>query len=136
MEKCDVLLKNFLLIDGTGSEPTDDKVVIIRDGSIVEIGEYETESLYLSNNTIDLKGMTLLPWRLVNSHIHVDYNNFENLKKWLYSGVTTVRDMGILNDTDISDAIEKRNNTLYTKEFPRIVTSGKYITAPGGYGGR
>lgn len=134
MEHCDVLLKNFLLIDGLKNEPTGDKVIVIRNGNIIEIGGCETENLYSSDNTIDLKGMTLLPG-IINSHIHVDYNNLENLKRWLYSGVTTVRDMGILNDTEISEAIRIRNNVLCTNEFPSIVISGKFITAPGGYGG-
>lgn len=134
MKNCDILIKNFMLIDGTGKEPSTDAVVLIKDGNIIDIGEDGIEKLYTPTMTLDLKGMTLLPG-FINAHVHIDFNCPEYLKKWIHSGVTTIRQMGILNATDITVAFEKRKNTLCSVEFPRIVMSGKFITAPGGYGG-
>lgn len=134
MEICDILIENFMLIDGTGKEPSTGTVVVIKDGNIIDIGEGVIEKLYTPSMILDLKGMTLLPG-FINTHVHINFNNPEYLKKWIHSGVTTIRQMGILNDTDITVAIEKRKNSLCSVEFPRIVMSGKFITAPGGYGG-
>jgi imidazolonepropionase-like amidohydrolase len=134
MENCDILIKNFMMIDGTRKEPYFNTIIIINDGKIIEIGENGIEKLYTSSMILDLKGMTLLPG-FINAHVHIDFNNPEYLKKWIHSGVTTIREMGILNDADISLAIAKRKNNLHSAEFPRIVMSGKFFTAPGGYGG-
>lgn len=51
------------------------------------------------------------------------------------SGITTIRDMGILDNTEILEAVEKRNTILNTCEFPRLIIPGKFLSAPGGYGG-
>lgn len=131
----DLILTNGYLVDGTGKEPVKNACVAIKDGKIAAvIKNEEIEIKDLECKVIDLKGKTILPG-FINTHVHINFNEPKYINKWLYSGVTTVRDMGVLNDLEISDVIEKRNTMLNTNKFPRIIMAGKFITALGGYGG-
>ncbi|MDP4091480.1 MAG: amidohydrolase family protein, partial [Bacillota bacterium] len=131
----DLLLVNGYLIDGTGGEPVQDSCIGIKDGKIAAIfNDRKAESESFGDKVIDLKGGTILPG-FINTHVHIDFSEPGYIKDWLYSGVTTIRDMGILNDVEIAEALEKRKTTLNTPEFPRILLPGKFISAPKGYGG-
>ena len=131
----DLILINGYLIDGTGKEPVKNAYVAIKDGKIVSI--LKDEEILIKDaecKVIDLKGSTILPG-FINTHVHINFDEPDYIKNWLDSGVTTVRDMGILNTVEISEVLEKRKTMLDTNEFPRLIIAGKFLTAPGGYGG-
>jgi imidazolonepropionase-like amidohydrolase len=131
----DLILTNGYLVDGTGSEPIKNTSVAIKGGKIVSI--FKDEELQIKEaecKVIDLKGSTILPG-FINTHVHINFEELDYIKSWLNSGVTTVRDMGILNTLEISDVLEKRKMMNGTNEFPRLIIAGKFLTAPGGYGG-
>lgn len=130
----EIIIKNCRLIDGTGKEPTDTRTVFIKSGIIKDIRQSNSLDESTSAVVIDLKGGTLLPG-FINTHVHINFNNYEHLKKWLFSGVTTIREMGILDDATVSEAMEIKRIMFTSSNYPRIVMCGKYITAPGGYGG-
>ncbi|NLL04685.1 MAG: amidohydrolase family protein [Clostridiaceae bacterium] len=134
MDSTEVLLTNCMLLDGTGSDKTANATVAVKNEIIYDIGQADLQQKYNSQVVIDLKGMTLMPG-IINSHIHINYADIEYLKKWLYSGVTTVRDMGVLDNTTVQTAIEKRRTMINSTDYPRVIMCGKFITAPGGYGG-
>lgn len=135
LSDCDLILVNGYLIDGTGTEPVKNAVVGIKDGKIASVVKDDEFKLKAEKcKVIDLKGKTILPG-FINTHVHINFSDPEYIKKWLYSGITTVRDMGILGTLEVTDVLEKRDTILNTNEFPRIIIAGKFITALGGYGG-
>jgi imidazolonepropionase-like amidohydrolase len=76
------------LVDGTGSAPVDDSVVIVRDGRIAAAGKVPVPRGMM---VVDAKGQTLLPglWEM-----HTHYSGVEFGPALLASGITTARDCG------------------------------------------
>lgn len=135
MKDFDLLLINGYLVDGTGGKSVENSCIAIKDRKIVSI--LKSEEIQIKDiecKVIDLDGKTILPG-FINSHVHINYANPNYIKTWLNSGITTIRDMGILDNTEILESIEKRKTILNTYEFPRLIIAGKFLTAPGGYGG-
>ena len=117
-----LVLRNALLIDGTGAQPKPDATVIVAGGIIQDIGGLKTKSPK-GARVVDLKGKCLLPG-LIDAHIHA--GNIElktpmtaklppavyvlkacrNLETDLQLGFTTVRDAAGL-DPSFRDAIEQ-----------------------------
>lgn len=144
--KYDILLKNGYLIDGTGSKGKDNVTVGIKDGNITYIGRdnITSDKLY-GDKIIELDGATILPG-FINAHVHAGFKYVGNrvlrdfqkeyLQKCIKEGVTTVRDEGMFTDDTIDTVVEKRNLYKDYIEFPRIIITGKFFSAPGGYGGQ
>ena len=57
------------LIDGTGSAPIEDSVVVIRDGRIENAGARDATAVPAGAEVIDVTGKTIIPG-LVNLHVH------------------------------------------------------------------
>jgi imidazolonepropionase-like amidohydrolase len=142
------------LIDGTGSEPANDAVVVIRDGRIrsvvVQAGLNAALATHLP--VLDLRQHTCLPG-LIDMHTHLtdrpedtaDLRVYfsrpaeetlrlskENAAATLLAGFTSVRNVGtyVLGaDTVLRDAIDKG-----TTIGPRMQASGPYLTIPKGGG--
>lgn len=131
-----ILIKNCKLIDGTGKAPIENVMVLIENGIIMDIGWDKLANEIIPNDleVLDLNGRTLLPG-IINTHVHIKFGHCDYLKQWLYAGVTTIRDMGILDDTTVEEALETRNSRFNSQAYPRVLMCGKFFTAPGGYGG-
>jgi imidazolonepropionase-like amidohydrolase len=145
MLNCDILLKNGVLLDGTGKNAAAGVSLCISNGRIrsVTYGDSDTRaSEYM--RVIDLNGLAVLPG-FINTHVHSGFKHLEGeplrdfheeyLKACINEGVTTVRDEGMLTDDSIEDVINKKQRLDKSGLYPRIVTTGKYFSAPGGYGG-
>jgi imidazolonepropionase-like amidohydrolase len=76
------------LIDGTGTAPVEDAVVIVRDGRISAVGKAPAPR---GMTVVDAKGQTLLPglWEM-----HTHYSGIEFGPALLAAGITTARDCG------------------------------------------
>lgn len=101
-------LTNVTIIDGTGATASDSMTVIIEGQIIKDIFKTEEYSLLSDVEVMDLEGHYVVPG-LINSHIHlsnillgrVRHSDFDRqqellhaeLKRMLYGGVTTIRDM-------------------------------------------
>ncbi|HEY9232142.1 MAG TPA: amidohydrolase, partial [Blastocatellia bacterium] len=79
------------LIDGTGSAPIADSVVVIEGDRITAAGPRATIKIPPKATVIDMRGKTLLPG-LWDMHAH--YEQVEWGPIYLAAGVTTVRDVG------------------------------------------
>jgi len=79
------------VVDGTGRAPISDAVVIVRDGTISEVGARSAVAIPAGIPTVDAAGTTIVPgfWDM---HTHV--TQIEWAPVYLAAGVTTVRDMG------------------------------------------
>jgi imidazolonepropionase-like amidohydrolase len=136
----DVLLKNVVIIDVKTGKLINDKMILIKDGRIMDIINSNTGQHVNAIKSYDLKGNYIIPG-LINAHTHmsmpcsisfVDENVLPDLIPLFYEqskknalecvkhGVTTVRDMGAM--LDICETLKKN---ISTKKIPgpRIITS-------------
>ena len=136
--------------DGTSSRPTERGFVRIEDGTITAVGR--EADLPDGTAVRNLGDVTLLPG-LINAHVHItfcasqtvldDYlaekqagfdtllaRATENLGRAVDVGVTTIRDLGTLNDVVFTAQARVRDGTL---RGPDIVAAGEGITSPGGH---
>jgi imidazolonepropionase-like amidohydrolase len=130
-----LVLVNGMLIDGTGSDPVIDAVVVIDGERIVAVGTRAQISIPPNSRTIDVQGATLLPG-FINAHVHQAYDRGA-LEAWAQSGVTTVRDLGIVGYTgNHSEKFAFRDEVSHDPKYARLVVVGPMISVPGGYGSR
>lgn len=140
-----ILLKNGLLIDGTGKNEEKNVSVGILNSKIESI-YYENMDYTVNryDKVIELNGLTILPG-FINTHVHSGFkyiknepcNNFQEefLRICLSEGITTIRDEGMFTDDSIGNVVSKKEYLAKSGSFPRIITTGKFFSAPGGYGG-
>src|SRR5262245_34156225 len=100
-----VALTNARIIDGTGAPARERQTLVIRDGTIAEIGDAAQVAPPEGATTIDLSGKTLIPG-LVMVHEHLYYPTGPNVygqlgasfvRLYLAGGVTTMRTGGNTN---------------------------------------
>ncbi len=126
-----LVIKGGFLIDGTGSGPIPDAVIIIQDERISSVGTESSLDIPKRANVLDVQGTYILPG-FMNTHVHTGYDE-NNLKKWAESGVTTVRDLGNFTYAP-KDAFSMRNTLLDNNKNARLVAAGPLVTTVGGYG--
>ena len=116
-------------MDGTGSPPRQNAVLVIRDGRIVSAGparsarEAPPES---AAEVIDVSGKWIIPG-LIDAHVHADSDaDLQTMLRW---GVTSVRLMA--EDTAAAAELAKASRTR--PDIPEIVPAAPIFTAPGGW---
>ena len=127
-----LVLVNGTLVDGTGSDPVSDAVVVIEGERIVAAGT--RSQVFIPSNTpaIDVQGATILPG-FINAHVH-QANDKDALKAWAQGGVTTVCDLG--DNGNPSDLVAFRDEVAHDARYARLVAAGPMLTVPNGYGRR
>lgn len=123
------VLKNaWILDDRHDYEPMD---VLLEDEHIACVGlglhaEWE----------LDLTGCTLMPG-FIDAHVHVAVEperfSDEAMRAWAQNGVTTVRELGMLNALS-AESFMRFLDEHQTPEYARVIRAGKYIDVDGGYG--
>jgi imidazolonepropionase-like amidohydrolase len=143
-----IAIQGATLIDGTGSLPTRDTLVLVKAGRIVETGQMGDYDLPEGAEIIDAKGKYLLPG-LVDSHVHLFHEGFvpqppkgsmltyqsvvtvNNLMSALQSGITCMRAISDGHYADLAVRSAVRNRILLG---PRIIAAGQGICMTGGHG--
>ena len=135
-----IVLRNVRVFDAPRATLVDGlRDVVVRDGRIIAVGPPGLAGAGLSE--IDGRGVTLLPG-LVDVHTHTGSTSKppwqvsllpdvgENLAAFLYSGVTTVLDLG-----NLSPAVFREREQLATgaRLGPHLYAAGPIFTAPGGH---
>ena len=137
-----------LLIDGTGSEPSEEMSIIVHDGLIRSI-----ETGFITpgpeDEYIDLGGYTIIPG-LMDMHVHLasEYSSKSylerislneadyairavvNAKKTLLAGFTTVRNVGAGNFADVALKQAINRNAILG---PTMLVSGPALGITGGH---
>ena len=120
------------VIDGTGSAPMTDAVIVIRDGRITNVGTQDTTPVPEGAEVIDVTGQTIIPG-LVNLHVHYRGGPEEIARQFqtqLYYGVTTGRSIG----SDSADAVPFLLEANAGRPgFPRAYTAGLGFSHPNGF---
>lgn len=146
-----VLITNVRLIDGLGNPPLESRDILVEDGKISRISAAGSLSVPEGSARIDGKGLTAMPG-LIDMHIHLkggwtggnampekytagrsDAELQQTLSAFLYSGVTTVLDVG--NPTAWT---ARQRDRINAGELlgPRFHTTGMpFSQAPSGWDG-
>jgi len=131
------------LIDGLGSTPLQDSVILVNGDKIEQVGTVETLAVPEGYEMISTEGMSVLPG-LWDMHVHLDINGHANYDHWhptyanrmvdeimpasavqlLLAGVTTARDLG----GPLEDSIIVRDR-VNSGELPgpRLFVSGPFL---------
>ncbi len=145
------ILKAARLVDGTGSPVAEQAALLIDGDRIAQIGTHETLRAPDGADAIEIDygDATILPG-LVDSHVHLigigdgragdelvtlpdevlTVQAAENVRRHLYSGVTTVRDCGAKNRTTflLRDAVN-----MGIVPSPRLILAGRPMAIVGGH---
>jgi imidazolonepropionase-like amidohydrolase len=137
-----ILIRNVTLIDGTGSLPVPNAVLVIQDGKIFHAGpatDWRDNGEEWLN--LDLHGKFVLPG-LIDAHVHLsgsgeadsqfraDHGNMtlkilSNAQKNLSAGITTVRDLGGWNKLEFAVRTWIQQGAF---AGPRMCLAGRFIS--------
>ena len=121
------------LIDGTGSDPVADSVIVIRDGRMETAGPRETTAVPAGADIIDAAGKTIIPGL---SNLHTHYRGATpaeiepQMKAQLYYGVTNARSIGS-DDPGVVPFLLEANTGI--PGLPRTYSAGTGFQAPNGF---
>ena len=115
-----IALEGATLIDGTGGDPKQDAVIIIRNGHIEAVARVNQIPIPGGAERVNLVGKTIIPG-LIDSHAHVERWAAGRYLAW---GVTTVRDLH--GQTDAVVALKNAMN-LGSILGPRMFVAGAMI---------
>ena len=146
-----VVLRAAQIIDGTGSVPIKNGIVIVTDNKIAAIGVNGSVKIPAGAKFINLGNVTLMPG-FIDAHTHIigrvlgdpegqnssvrDYNSFGsilavgNAQKTLLAGFTTIRNVGARDFDDL--ALRKAINDGWIIG-PRMQTAGHSLGITGGH---
>ena len=138
------------LIDGNGSEPVDDALIIIKGNTIQSVSRSGEAEIPAGAQVIDATGKTIIPG-LHDMHVHivVESNPYfgsyympqepvggefqKRLYAFLFCGVTSVFDVGSFTSENLIFSLRKQEQE-HCLLAPRIFSVGAGITYPHGYG--
>jgi imidazolonepropionase-like amidohydrolase len=145
-----IVLNNVAVFDGTGTAARPRMRVEIAHGRIAEVGPARPADAERGDHeVIDLAGATLLPG-LIDLHLHLVWDGsvdpvatnerdgvqltvvkaVEHARRTLASGITTVRDVGSIEDIAITLARACARGFV---AGPRIIASGQTLIMTGGH---
>ncbi|HEX9776389.1 MAG TPA: amidohydrolase family protein [Actinomycetota bacterium] len=145
-----LVIRGARLIDGRGSDPVDDAVLVAQGGRVMYAGPVEDARGFEEHpSAIDADGRTLMPG-LIDAHVHLCFDGApdfaadadamseadalercrEAAARALHAGITTVRDLGGLGEATLLAAREQRRGNL---KGARILTAGQVLTVTGGH---
>ncbi|MBW0101096.1 amidohydrolase family protein [Pseudonocardia sp. KRD291] len=130
------------VVDGTGSDPQTGRAVLVEDGRIAAVGDAPPSGA----DVVDCAGLTLTPG-LIDAHVHFGLSSpidagvthgvsvaelaadmFENCRRTLACGFTTVRDTGGI-DAGLAGVVAAGKVA-----GPRILCAGPLLCQSGGHG--
>ncbi|MCW4036145.1 MAG: amidohydrolase family protein [Candidatus Bathyarchaeota archaeon] len=138
------------MIDGTGKDPVDFPVIVVKNNVISGVGVEDQIDLPKGREVreITLENGTLLPG-LIDSHVHLalgTHGRYEEMMREtdgvhlitgivnsgeaLHAGITTIKEAGARNRVALDLREGWRKGLI---EAPRLIVSGRPLTVPGGH---
>src|SRR5258708_21124604 len=144
-----IVLKGGTLLDGTGSAPLPNSVIVITGDKFTYVGNGDDVDYSAAEQVIDLQGLTVLPG-LIDCHEHQIFTRTHGAipeqfmlgpryllvrsvgagLRRLREGVTTAREMGSIDATNLLMRVATQRGLVLG---PRIVTCGQPIALTGGH---
>jgi imidazolonepropionase-like amidohydrolase len=124
-----IIIKNGTIVDGLGSKPIQDGIVVIAGDRIKYVGRREGFSIPSKAQVIDAHGGTILPG-IIDAHVHGAASPAIR-RQFLVSGVTSVCDLG----SSLGDVSEFEEDSFNQSPVARGFHAGPILTAPGGLPG-
>jgi imidazolonepropionase-like amidohydrolase len=124
-----IIITNGTVLDGRGSEPLPDGVVVVTGGRITFVGKAADYPVPSDAQVIDALGGTILPG-IVDAHVH-SASDPSVRREFLMDGVTTVCDLG----SPLEDMARFAEDHLEQAPAARGLKAGPILTAPGGLPG-
>lgn len=121
-----IIITNGTVVDGRGSEPVHDGIVVIVGDRITYVGRSADYSQPSNAQVIDAHGGSILPG-IIDSHV-LDASDPAIRREFLVSGVTTVCNLG----SPLGEMTQFGKNYIDQGPVARGYRSGPMITAPGG----
>ena len=135
------------LIDGTGSAPLDNAVIVMTGDRFSAVGPKGRVEIPKGAETLDVRGKTVIPG-LIDAHIHFSwtpkaadgtpadaatsaFRSMTLLRDCLMNGITTVRDVGSFENVGIAARRAFASGLIVGS---RPIVSGQGITSTGGHG--
>ena len=119
-----LVLEGATLINGTGTEPREDSVIVVDDDRILRVGSTGDFHYPDSARRKDVSGLFVLPG-FIDMHVHVHPRaRIETVQALLEFGVTTIRSPGAGRDAgvELRDQIEAG-----LIRGPRMITGAAFI---------
>lgn len=124
------------IIDGSGSAPVRDGVLVVRDGRIAAVGAAGAIAIPAGAARVDLAGKTVMPG-LINAHGHLFLSNdaaappprtqfYDQMALYARYGVTTVFSLG----DDGVESVKLRNELRSAPPAARPAVSRLYVSGP------
>jgi imidazolonepropionase-like amidohydrolase len=115
----DLVLLHANVIDGLGGAPAPDRTVVVRDGRLADIAA--SSAAPSGGKVVDLRGKFLLPG-LIDAHVHI--GSLAQARKALFSGITTVRSMGVSGYYDVGIRELKKRGVV---DAPEVLAAGYHV---------
>ena len=121
-----IIITNGTIVDGHGSQPIRDGIVVIAEDRIAFVGSASDYPDRSDAQVIDARGGTILPG-IIDSHVHSASDPVIR-REFLINGVTSVCDLG----SPLEDMSQFDEGYLGQDPIARGFHAGPIITAPGG----
>jgi imidazolonepropionase-like amidohydrolase len=124
-----VAFRGATLVDGTGTVPRENALLVVADGRILSVGPSGSAALAAlppDAEVRDVSGKWIVPG-LIDAHVHAESD--DDLKTMLRWGVTTVRLMA--EDVRTAKALEEASSK--SDAIPDVFAAAPIFTAPGGW---
>ncbi len=120
------------LIDGTGSDPIAESVVLVRDGRIETVGPRSSTPVPDGAEVVAATGQTVMPGLVeTHAHYHGDLDRVRRqFRTQLYFGVTTARSIGADPPDKVALMLEAHAGQVTA---PRMYTAGLGFSYPDGF---
>lgn len=140
-----LVVRNGMVIDGSGGAVIENGVVVIEDGVITAVGGAEEVAVPDNAREIDAGGGAIMPG-MIDAHTHVlealsledgavgEIGRIVYIDKTLQAGVTTIRDVGSHYQTAEEIAEIRSALAALGNHAPRLVLTGPLLLAPGNWG--
>ena len=124
----DIALVGGRLIDGSGSAPLDDAVVLLRDREILAVGPRASTGIPDGARTIDTSGLSILPG-LIDAHVHLrSYAGRERSDFYLWGTATFLEEQVLHAAANARRAVEAGVTTVRDAAGGRLEVAVKHAT--------
>jgi len=124
-----IIITNGMILDGMGSEPIHDGIVVIVGDRITYVGGAEDYPQSSDGLVLDARGGTILPG-IIDSHVH-NASDPAIRRLFLNDGVTAVCDLG----SPLEDMPQFEKEDMVQQPVARGYRAGPILTAQGGLPG-